>query len=157
MPRGLVAMARSGGHCPLRVSGGILCSERGQSRDAFQAIRLEEISPRCNKHIYCSLLIYIKRHRGTKGLTMYPKKEYLDNDCLRRSRSKISKTIRVEIEHTFGSELATDMLLLYTTFIPCFSGRGGVKAPTGTGYGTNMPLMRPCTTVLPTTLSTSET
>ena len=49
MPRGLVAMARSGGHCPLRVSGGILCSERGQSRDAFQAIRLEETSPRCNK------------------------------------------------------------------------------------------------------------
>ena len=49
MPRGLVAMARSGGHCPLRVSGGILCSERGQSRDAFQAIPLEETSPRCNK------------------------------------------------------------------------------------------------------------
>ena len=48
MPRGLVAMARSGGHCPLRVSGGILCSERGQSRDAFKAIRLEETSPRCN-------------------------------------------------------------------------------------------------------------
>ena len=43
------AMARSGGHCPLRVSGGILCSERGQSRDAFQAIPLEETSPRCNK------------------------------------------------------------------------------------------------------------
>ena len=49
MPRGLVAMARSGGHCPLRVSGGILCSERGQSRDEFQAIPLEETSPRCNK------------------------------------------------------------------------------------------------------------
>ena len=49
MPRGLVAMARGGGHCPLRVSGGILCSERGQSRDAFQAIPLEETSPRCNK------------------------------------------------------------------------------------------------------------
>ena len=48
MPRGLVAMARSGGHCPLRVSGGILCSERGQSRDAFQAIPLKETSPRCN-------------------------------------------------------------------------------------------------------------
>ena len=29
--------------------GGILCSERGQSRDAFQAIPLEETSPRCNK------------------------------------------------------------------------------------------------------------
>ena len=52
MPRGLVAMARSGGHCPLRVSGGILCSERGQSRDAFQAIRLEETSPRCNNEYY---------------------------------------------------------------------------------------------------------
>ena len=51
MPRGLVAIARSGGHCPLRVSGGILCSERGQSRDAFQAIRLEETSPRCNNVI----------------------------------------------------------------------------------------------------------
>ena len=51
MPRGLVAMARSGGHCPLRVSGGILSSERGQSRDAFQAIPLEETSPRCNKKI----------------------------------------------------------------------------------------------------------
>ena len=51
MPRGLVAMARSGGHCPLRVSGGILCSERGQSRDAFQAIPLEETSPRCNKDV----------------------------------------------------------------------------------------------------------
>ena len=50
MPRGLVAMARSSDHCPLRVSGGILCSERGQSRDAFQAIRLEETSPRCNKY-----------------------------------------------------------------------------------------------------------
>ena len=49
MPRGLVATARSGGHCPLRVSGGILCSERGQSHDAFQAIPLEETSPRCNK------------------------------------------------------------------------------------------------------------
>ena len=49
MPRGLVAMARSGGHCPLKVSGGILCSERGQSHDAFQAIPLEETSPRCNK------------------------------------------------------------------------------------------------------------
>ena len=49
MPRGLVATARSGGHCPLRVSGGILSSERGQSRDAFQAIPLEETSPRCNK------------------------------------------------------------------------------------------------------------
>ena len=47
MPRGLAAMARSDGHCPLRVSGGI-CSERGQSRDAFQAIPLEETSPRCN-------------------------------------------------------------------------------------------------------------
>ena len=52
MPRGLVAMARSGGHCPLRVSGGILCSERGQSRDVFQAIPLEETSPRCNKIVY---------------------------------------------------------------------------------------------------------
>ena len=52
MPRGLVAMARSGGHCPLRVSGGILCSERGQSRDEFQAIPLEETSPRCNNKIY---------------------------------------------------------------------------------------------------------
>ena len=52
MPRGLVAMARSGGHCPLRVSGGILCSERGQSRDAFQAIPLEETSPRCNNELY---------------------------------------------------------------------------------------------------------
>ena len=52
MPRGLVATARSGGHCPLRVSGGILCSERGQSRDAFQAIPLEETSPRCNKSLY---------------------------------------------------------------------------------------------------------
>ena len=52
MPRSLVAMARSGGHCPLRVSGGILSSERGQSRDAFQAIRLEETSPRCNKENY---------------------------------------------------------------------------------------------------------
>ena len=52
MPRGLVAMGRSGGHCPLRVSGGILCSERGQSRDAFQAIRLEETSPRCNNKLY---------------------------------------------------------------------------------------------------------
>ena len=55
MPRGLVAMARSGGHCPLRVSGGILCSERGQSRDAFQAIRLEETSPRCNNLFYSIL------------------------------------------------------------------------------------------------------
>ena len=56
MPRGLVAMARIGGHCPLRVSGGILCSERGQSRDAFQAIQLEETSPRCNqclKYYHC--------------------------------------------------------------------------------------------------------
>ena len=52
MPPGLVAMVRSGGHCPLRVSGGILCSERGQSRDAFQAIPLEETSPRCNKMHY---------------------------------------------------------------------------------------------------------
>ena len=52
MPRGLVAVARSGGHCPLRVSGGILCSERGQSCDAFQAIPLEETSPRCNKIIF---------------------------------------------------------------------------------------------------------
>ena len=54
MPRGLVAVARSGGHCPLRVSGGgvILCSERGQSRDAFQAIPLEETSPRCNKVLW---------------------------------------------------------------------------------------------------------
>ena len=48
MPRGLVAMA----HCPLRVSGGILCSERGQSRDAFQAIPLDETSPRCNNVLY---------------------------------------------------------------------------------------------------------
>ena len=52
MPRSLVAMARSGGHCPLRVSGGVLCSERGQSRDAFQAISLEETSPRCNNRHY---------------------------------------------------------------------------------------------------------
>ena len=52
MPRGIVAMARSGGHCPLRVSGGTLCSERGQSRDAFQAIRLEETSPRRNNALY---------------------------------------------------------------------------------------------------------
>ena len=57
MPRGLVAMARSGGYCPLRVSGGILCSERGQSRDAFQAMRLEETSPRCNKYYYTSIMI----------------------------------------------------------------------------------------------------
>ena len=56
MPRGLVAMARSGGHCPLRVSGGILCSERGQSCDAFQAIPLEETSPRCNNQ-YCGVLL----------------------------------------------------------------------------------------------------
>ena len=55
MPRGLVGMARRGGHCPVRVSAGILCSERGQSRDAFQAIRLEETSPRCNKNIYLFL------------------------------------------------------------------------------------------------------
>ena len=54
MPRGLVAMARSGGHCPLRVSGGILCSEREQSRDAFQAIPLEETSQRCNKSVMAS-------------------------------------------------------------------------------------------------------
>ena len=40
MPRGLVATARSGGHCPLRVSGGILSSERGQSRDAINAVIL---------------------------------------------------------------------------------------------------------------------
>ena len=52
MPRGLVATARSGGHCPLRVSGGILSSERGQSRDVFQAIPLEESSPRCNNLVY---------------------------------------------------------------------------------------------------------
>ena len=52
MPRGLVAMARSGGHCPPRVSGGILCSERGISRNAFQAIRLEETSVRCNNVLY---------------------------------------------------------------------------------------------------------
>ena len=32
-----------------RVSGGILCSERGQSRNAFQAIPLEKTSTRCNK------------------------------------------------------------------------------------------------------------
>ena len=56
MPRGLVAMARSGSHCPLRVSGGILCSERGQSRDAFQAIPLEETSPRCNKYTWYSVI-----------------------------------------------------------------------------------------------------
>ena len=56
MPRGLVAMARSGGHCPLRVSGGILCSERGQSRDAFHAIRLEETSPRCNKSAWMNII-----------------------------------------------------------------------------------------------------
>ena len=52
MPRGLVAMARSGGYCPLRVSGGILCSERGQSRDVFQEIRLEDTSPRCNNGLF---------------------------------------------------------------------------------------------------------
>ena len=63
MPRGLVAMARSGGHCPLRVSGGILCSERGQSRDAFQAIPLEETSPRCNNYIYGGR----KHLKGCKG------------------------------------------------------------------------------------------
>ena len=58
MPRGLVAIARSGGHCPLRGSGGILCSERGQSHDAFQAIPLEETSPRCNKDIYMIFFSY---------------------------------------------------------------------------------------------------
>ena len=45
----LLLSSCSGGHCPLKVSGGILCSERGQSRDAFQATPLEETSPRCNK------------------------------------------------------------------------------------------------------------
>ena len=34
---------------PLESQGGILCSERGQSRDAFKAVPLEETSPRCNK------------------------------------------------------------------------------------------------------------
>ena len=34
--------------------GGILCSERGQSRDAFQATPLEETSPRCNKLLVLS-------------------------------------------------------------------------------------------------------
>ena len=63
MPRGLVAMARSGGHCPLRVSGDILCSERGQSRDAFQAIPLEETSPRCNNYLYdTSLSLQFIKH-----------------------------------------------------------------------------------------------
>ena len=37
----------------LRGGGGILCSERGQSRDAFQAIPLEETSPRCNRMPSC--------------------------------------------------------------------------------------------------------
>ena len=59
MPRDLVAMVRSGGHCPLRVSGGILCSERGQSLDAFQAIPLEETSPRCNKFLYDTEFVHI--------------------------------------------------------------------------------------------------
>ena len=67
MLRGLVAMARSGSHCPLRVSGGIQCSEREQSRDAFQAIPLEETSPRCNKvisralEIVCRVLEQVSR------------------------------------------------------------------------------------------------
>ena len=40
--------------------GGILSSERGQSRDAFQAIPLEETSPRCNKSVLgtCIILYY---------------------------------------------------------------------------------------------------
>ena len=33
---------------PYESEGGILCSNRGQSCDAFQAILLEETSPRCN-------------------------------------------------------------------------------------------------------------
>ena len=37
---------------PYESQGGTLCSERGQSRDAFQAIPLEESSPRCNKTVY---------------------------------------------------------------------------------------------------------
>ena len=36
---------------PYEYQGGILCSERGQSYDAFQATQLEETSPRCNKQI----------------------------------------------------------------------------------------------------------
>ena len=36
----------------LESRGCILCSEMGQSRDAFQATPLEETSPRCNKVKY---------------------------------------------------------------------------------------------------------
>ena len=53
---------------PLRVSGGILCSERGQSRDAFQAIRLEETSPRCNNVIY-GKRVYRYLHCDTINVT----------------------------------------------------------------------------------------
>ena len=77
MPRGLVAMTRSGGHCPLRVSGGILCSERGQSRDAFQAIPLEETSPRCNNILYIDCILFeliSKEERANKqpGMSLRP-------------------------------------------------------------------------------------
>ena len=34
---------------PPKSLRGIICSEKGQSRDAFKAIPLEETSPRCNK------------------------------------------------------------------------------------------------------------
>ena len=114
MPRGLVAMARSGGHCPLRVSGGILCSERGQSRDAFQAIPLEETSPRCNNIILygtsCidafveSLLgittdlyhnIFFQHHdtHSNKSMALlFPSLSYLkSNSALKASRYNLSR------------------------------------------------------------------
>ena len=49
-------MSHSGGHCPLWGWGDILCSDRGQSRDAFQAILLEETGRMCNNVLYYKLL-----------------------------------------------------------------------------------------------------
>ena len=45
-------------------SGGILCSDRGQSCDAFQAILLEETSPRCNKNVYFGYSHYKVQPKG---------------------------------------------------------------------------------------------
>ena len=49
--------------------GGILCSDRGQSCDAFQAILLEDISPRCNKSdiVYTPTRICKQEQRWSSG------------------------------------------------------------------------------------------
>ena len=92
-------MACSGGHCPLWVWGGILCSDRGQSCDAFQAILLEETSPRCNNYrggflmwARCFVVNWNIRH-----ILGYIKREHIslpDNVTLMKIYSQMKKKLQ---------------------------------------------------------------